>query len=65
MQQYMSPPHGVSTAHRIRNKFGRAGNLPNVITHAECQIDWNKIVTLAKGWSFMFYHFYGGRHLHG
>jgi len=35
-------------------KFGRAGNLLNVITHAKCEINWCKIVTLAKGWSFMF-----------
>jgi len=27
-------PRGVSTAHRIRINFGRAGDLPNVITHA-------------------------------
>jgi len=48
------PPRGVSTAHRIQTKFGRAGDLPNLITHAKFQIDWYKIVTLAKGWSFMF-----------
>jgi len=29
----MLPPRGVWTAHLIRAKFGRAGNLPNVITH--------------------------------
>jgi len=51
---YMLPPRGVSTANRIWTKFGRAGKLPNVIAHAKFQIDWNKIVTLAKGWSFMF-----------
>jgi len=50
----LPPPRGVSTAHRIRTKFGKAGNLPNIIAHAKFQIDWNKIVTLAKGWSFMF-----------
>jgi len=47
-------PYGVSTAHRTRTKFDRASNLRNVITHAKFQIDWNKIVPLAKGWSFMF-----------
>jgi len=50
----MLPPRGVSTAYRIRTTFGMAGNLPNVITHAKCQMYWNKIVTLANGWSFMF-----------
>jgi len=50
----MLPPSGVLTANWIQTKFGRAGNLPNVITHAKFQSDWNKIVTLAKGWSFMF-----------
>jgi len=45
-----------------RTKFGRAGNLPNVITHAKFHIDWNKIVPLAKGWSFMCQHYCGGRH---
>jgi len=50
----MLPPPGVSTAYRILTKFGRAGNLPNVIAHAKFQINWYKIVTLAKGWSFMF-----------
>jgi len=45
-------PRGVSTAYRIQTKVGRAGNLPNVITHAKCYIYWNTIVTLAKGWSF-------------
>jgi len=50
----MLPPRGVSTANRIQTKFGRAGNFPNVITHAKFQIDLNKIVTLAKGWSFLF-----------
>jgi len=29
----MLTPRGVSTAHRTRTKFGRAGNLLNVITH--------------------------------
>jgi len=51
----MLPPRGVSTAHRTRTNFGRAGDLPNVITHAKCQIKWYKIVNLAKGWSFMLY----------
>jgi len=55
----MLPPRGVSIAHRIR---ARAGDLPNEITHAKCQISWYKIVTFAKGWSFMFLHYYGGRH---
>jgi len=50
-------PRGVSTTHRTQTKFGRAGKLPNFITHAKFQIDWNKIVTLAKGWSFMFQHY--------
>jgi len=49
----MLPPRGVSIAHRIQTKFGRAGNLPNVITHAVFEINWYKIVTLAKGWIFM------------
>jgi len=56
------PPRGVSTAHWTQTKFGRAGNLSNDITHAKFQIDWNKIVTLAKGWIFMFQHYLGGRH---
>jgi len=51
---YMLPTRGVSTANRIQTKFGRAGNLSNLIIHAKLQIDWNKIVTLAKSWSFMF-----------
>jgi len=50
----MSPLRGVSTAHGIQTKFGRAGDLPNVYTHAEFQIDWNKIVISAKGWNSMF-----------
>jgi len=56
----MLPPRGVSTAHWTRTNFVRAGNLPNVITHAKCQIDWYKIVPLANGWSFMFQHYYTG-----
>jgi len=36
---YMLPPRGVSTAYRILTKFGRAGKLPNVITHAKFQIN--------------------------
>jgi len=51
---YMLPPRGVLTAYRIWTNFGRAGNFPYVITHAKCQIDWNTIVTSAKGWIFMF-----------
>jgi len=31
----MLPLRGVSTAYRILPKFGRAGNLPNVIPHAK------------------------------
>jgi len=58
----MLPPRGVSAAHRTRTNFVRAGNFRNVITHAKCQVDWYKIVPLAKGWSFMFQHYYGGRH---
>jgi len=58
----MLTPRAVLTAHRTRTKFDRAGNLPNVITRAKFQIDWNKIVPLAKGWSFMFQHYWGGRH---
>jgi len=58
----MLPPCGVSTAHRTRTNFVRVGNLPNVITHAKFEINWYKIVPLAKGWSFMFQHYYGGRH---
>jgi len=45
----MLPPRGVSTAHRIRTKFGMAGDFPNVIPQAKFQIDWYEIVTLAKG----------------
>jgi len=48
----MLPPRGVSTAHRNWTNFGRAGELPNIITHAKFEINWYKIVTLAKGWSF-------------
>jgi len=59
------PPRCVSIAHRIRIKFGRAGKLLNVYTNAKCQINWYKIVTWAKDWSFMFYHYNGGRHQHG
>jgi len=58
----MLTPRGVSTAYQTRTKFDRAFNLPNVITDAKFQIDWTKIVPLAKGWSFMFQHYYGGRH---
>jgi len=61
----MLPPRGVSTAHQTQTNFVRAGNLPNVITHAKYQIDWYNIVPLANGWSFMFQHYYGGRHWHG
>jgi len=35
----MLPLGGVSTAHRIRTNFGKAGDLPNVITHAKCEIN--------------------------
>jgi len=34
----------------------------NVITHAKFEINWYKIVPLAKGWNFMFQHYYGERH---
>jgi len=57
----MLPPRGVLTAHRTRTKFGRFGDLPNIIIHAKFEINWYKIVTLAKGWIFMFQHYYGGR----
>jgi len=50
----MLPPRDVSTAHRIRTKFGKVGDLPNLIIHAKFEINWYKIVTLAKGWFFMF-----------
>jgi len=58
----MLPPRGVSTAHRTRSNFVRVGDLPDVIIHAQFEINWYKIVLLAKGWSFMFQHYYGGRH---
>jgi len=48
LDPYMLLPRGVSTAHRIRTNFVRAGNLPNLITHAKFQINWYKVVTLAK-----------------
>jgi len=35
----MFPPRGVSTAHWIQTKFGRAGDLPNAITHAKSEIN--------------------------
>jgi len=44
----MLPPLGVSTDYRILTKFGRAGDLPNVITHAKFEINSYKNVTLAK-----------------
>jgi len=53
----MLPPRGVSTAHPTRTNFVRVGDLPNVIIHAKFEINWNKIVPLAKGWSFMFQHY--------
>jgi len=59
---YMLPPCGVSTVHRTQTNFVRVGDLPNVITDAKFDINWYKIVRLAKGWSFMFQHYYGGRH---
>jgi len=58
----MLTPRGVSIAYWTRTSFGTAGNLPNVITYAQFQIDCSKIVPLAKGWSFMFQHYWGGRH---
>jgi len=42
----MLPQCGVSTAQIWQGCI--AGNLPNVITHAKCQINLYKIVTLAK-----------------
>jgi len=47
-------PRGVSIAHQVQTKFGMAGDLPNVIIPAKCEIIWYQIVTLAKGWSFLF-----------
>jgi len=35
----MLSPRVVSTAHRIRTKFGRAGDLPNLVTHAKSEIN--------------------------
>jgi len=58
----MLPPRSVSTAHQTRTNFVRVGDLPNVITHAKFEINWYKIVRSAKGWSFMFQHYYGRRH---
>jgi len=46
----MLPPRGVSTTHWTQSNFGRAGDLPNIITDAKFEINWYKIVTLAKGW---------------
>jgi len=51
-------PRGVSTAYRTRTNFVRVGDLSNVITHAKFEINCYKIVPLAKGWSFMFQHYY-------
>jgi len=50
----MLPLQVVSTNHMIRTKFGRAGDLPNVITHVTNESNWYENVTLAKGCSFMF-----------
>jgi len=50
----MFPPRGGSTAHQTQTNFVRAGDLPNIITHAKFEINWYKIAALAKGWSFMF-----------
>jgi len=58
-------PHMASRpliGHRTRTNFIRVGDLLNVITHAKLEINWYKIVPLAKGWSFMFQHYYSGRH---
>jgi len=44
----MLPPLGVTIDHLIRTKFGRVGDLPNIITHAKCEINWYTIVTLAR-----------------
>jgi len=46
---HMLHPRSVSIAYRIRTKFGRAGDLPNVITHAKFQFDGNKSVTFGEG----------------
>jgi len=51
---YMLHPRGVSTVHRTRTNFVRAGDLPYVITHAKFEIDCYKSVILAKGWTFVF-----------
>jgi len=50
----MLHPRGGMTYHRTRTKFGGAGNLRNVITHAKFEINWYQIVPLAKGWNFLF-----------
>jgi len=47
----MLPPRGVSTAHRIQTKFGRAGDLPNVTLNVK-SVDIN--CDFGDGWSFMF-----------
>jgi len=39
----MLSPRGVSTAHRIQTKFGRSGNLPNVITHEIKLCHWRRV----------------------
>jgi hypothetical protein len=59
---YMSPPSGVGTADRIRSKICRIGDLRNVITLAKFWVDRCIIVTLAMGWTFMFQHYWDGRH---
>jgi len=58
----MLTPRGVSTVHQTWTNFVRVGDLPNVITQAKFEINWYKIVPLPKGWSFMFQHYYDGRH---
>jgi len=42
----------------IFTKLGSVAETRDLITLAKLQINWHKIVTLAKGWSFMFWHYY-------
>jgi len=44
----MMPPRGCSSASRTQTKFGMAGNLPNVITHAKFEINWYKLYLWRK-----------------
>jgi len=62
----MLPQHGVSTAPRIQTKFGKADNLPYLITHVKFEINLYKIVSLTKGWSvFVLTLLFGGRRQYG